>query len=376
MIRQTILLSLVLPFVTCIVERALAAEYSLLVLEPLTGSYAFVGVPLKDGMMMAVDEINSKNLLGQGNSLKVYLEDDATDRTMALTQVNRYAVNPNILAIMGPTFTPVAIPAVQAANEQKIVALVTTNTDEIPKSGPWGFRLTQPAPVTIPYMARYVVDKLKSKACVIVNVQESEAFVQQTHVFSEYVTQRGVKILSTEGVKLSDSDFSALATKIVQMDPDCIFIAGTAQLAGNLITQLRTAGLNSKTQITGQNAMASPDLVKFGGKAVEGVFLFGDWVPGGSTDEGREFAADYTKRYGSPPDNWGPIGYTGMMAMAQAIKSAGPNPTREGVRDALAKVSIPTILGDGTYTFDSARAGHYGMKVLVVKEGRFVAAPE
>jgi predicted Zn-dependent peptidase len=55
-----------------------------------------------------------------------------------------------------------------------------------------------------------------------------------------------------------------------------------AGLADYVDAQMRQAGLDPSTKITGMGSMASPDLVKAGGKAVEGLYLIADWAPGES----------------------------------------------------------------------------------------------
>ena len=80
--------------------------------------------------------------------------------------------------------------------------------------------------------------------------------------------------------------------------------------------------------------------------------------------------------YGTDADNYGAMGYAAMRTTAAALKEAGPNPTRDSVRDALAHLKdVPTILGDGKVSYDADRSPHYGMNVLVVKDGQFVLAP-
>jgi len=50
---------------------SLAAEINVAVMQSLTGSAAFIGTSVKDGMLYAADEINRTGFLGNGNTLKV-----------------------------------------------------------------------------------------------------------------------------------------------------------------------------------------------------------------------------------------------------------------------------------------------------------------
>ena len=361
---------------TALTAPARAEDFTLSIIQSMTGALAFVGVPLVDGMKLAVDEINEKQVLGAGNTLKVIIEDDETNRAQAVSLIKRQALNPKILAILGPTTTTVAIAGAQAANEDKIVALVTTNSPEIAKTGPYGFRLSQPPEVLMEAIGQYSVDKLGIKQCVLIGVLDSAAYVEQTQAYQDYVTAHGMKILAREGIKQGDTDFSALSAKVAAMNPECVFISAIAPTAANLIVQLKQAGLDPKTKLVGMSSMTSAALFDVGGKAVEGLYLVGDWLPG-STQEAKDFAAAYKKRYGAEPDNWGPMGYGGMRVMAEALRRSLPNPTREKIRDNLAQIKdFPTLFGSGKFSYDADRAPHYGTNILVVKDQKFVLAPQ
>ena len=355
---------------------AQAAEYKIVLMQSLTGSSAFIGAPLKDGALIAVEEVNKQQLLGPGNTLKVEVADDATDRTQTLTLLRRYAADPNVLMVMGPTSGAVAVAGAAAANDLKLPVLTTSNSMDVLKAGPWSFILTQPGDFTVPHMANYAVDKLKVRNCTVIGINDVEIYLQMQRVFESVVKQKGAKIGSVESIKGADSDFGALATKVVNAAPDCVFISATAPQAANIIIQLRQAGLDPATKIIGHNAFSSPQLVERGGKAVEGAYFIGDWVPGGSEEQGKRFSQAWKAKYKSDADNWAAVGYTGIQIVTAALKNAGPNPTRESVRVALGQVKdVHVPVGTNKVTYDAERRPNWGMRVLHVKDGRFVQAP-
>lgn len=63
-----------------------------------------------------------------------------------------------------------------------------------------------------------------------------------------------------------------------------------------------------------------------------------------------------------------------QVALA-TLKQAGPQPTREKVRDAYHKLKdVPVVVGSGLWN-QKDRVPSYGAIVLVAKDGKFVAAP-
>lgn len=355
---------------------ATATEYTVVVLQSLTGGAAFIGSPVKDGMVLAAEEINRKGEMGPGNSLKVIVADDANDRTQTLPLLTRYAADPSILLIMGPTSGALATASANAANDLKLPLMTTTNSTDVLKAGPWSGILTQPASVTIPYIANYAADKLKIKNCTVIGISDVEAYVTLQKTFETAIKAKGVTIGAVESIKGSDSDFAALATKVAGGNQDCVFISAAAPQSANIVIQLRQAGLDPKVKIMGHNSLASPQFAERGGKAVEGVYLIGDWVPGGADDFGRAFAAAFKAKYNTEADNWAAVGYGGMRVAAAVLKAAGPNPSREAVRAAMSKAKdIKVVVGQGTYAVDADRVPHVGMNVLTVQNGKFVLAP-
>ncbi len=365
---------------TPLAAPARAAEYSVAILQSLTGPAASIGGAMRDGALIAIEEANASGVLGS-NKLKAVVEDDASDRGQAVTQINRFANDPATLFVLGPTSGAVALAGLVAANQGKVAAGTLMNAiDDVNGTGPWAFSMTQPGAITAPYLGRYAAETLKVKSCAAVGLNDNPASMSTQKAIEDDMTTRGAKVVSHDWVKRTDTDFSAIATKVAAMkDIDCVFIANYAPQGANLVSQLRTAGLAPNIKLMGYNALASPDFIKIGGAAVEGFYMIADWLPGGVNEAGRAFSAKVQARTGSPPDFWAAVGYSHMLVAINAIRNAGPSPTREAVRDALTHKTkdVPVIIGDrGTYTIDENRVAHYGMAVLMVKGGQFVPAPK
>lgn len=356
---------------------ARAEEYNVVVLQSLTGGAAFIGAAVADGARLAADQLNAEGFFGEGNSIAVVYEDDATDRTQTMSLIARHASDPEVLAIMGPTSGAVAIAGASSANEYEIPIIATSNTMDVLELGPWSHILTQPPFITIPYIADYAAQVQGVTNCTIIGVRENEAYVQLQNTFEELVSAQGVNIVGVEQVGMQDSDFSSLATKVATQSQDCVFVSAPASQAANIIVQLRQAGLDPAVKIFGHNSFASPELVARGGAAVEGVFFIGDWIPGGYDDFSTQFATEFEAAFGHPADNWNAIGYGGMLILANAIKNAGEAPTRDSIRAAIAQTrDLQVPAGQGMYSLDEERVPHVGMNVLTVQDGTFVRAPE
>ena len=353
----------------------LAADRKIVILQALTGAAAFVGVPASEGMKFAAEELNAKNFLG-ADRIVVEIADSASARAQAMAAVTRYAADPSVLFILGPTTAPEAIPSAGVANDAKIGMKAMTNAVALLNAGPWGFISAQPPLITMPQLGDYAIDVVKVKSCATIRFTDNEAYVDLERIFVEYTEKRGMKIVDRSGIKQADSDFSTVATRIVAAKPDCVMLFTLGPSAANMAIQLKQAGLPANVKLIGQTGLSSPQLIQIGGAAVEGLVFNSDWTPGGNSPAGAAFATAYKAKTGKEADNWAALGYSYMTVVATAINAAGPNPTRESIRDALAKTKdVPVVIGTGKYSYVN-RIPTYGSTFLMVKDGKFVPAPQ
>ena len=237
-----------------------AADRKIVILQALTGGAAFVGVPASEGMRFAAEELNARNFLG-ADKIVVEVVDSASARPQAMAAVTRYAADPSVLMILGPTTAPEAVPSAGVANDAKIVTKAMSNAVAVLNAGPWSFISAQPPSITMPQLGDYVVDKVKPGTCATIRFTDNEAYVDLERMFVEHTEKRGLKFVDRTGIKQADSDFSAIATRIVAAKPGCVMLFTLGPSAANLAIQLKQAGLPASTRLIGQTGLSSPQLV-------------------------------------------------------------------------------------------------------------------
>lgn len=358
-------------------HAAHAGDRHIAVVQSLTGPAAFIGANFAEGAKMAAEDLNAANYFGDGNKLTIEVLDDATDRTQTLSLMTRLAADGKTLVVLGPTSGAVALSAASIANERSIPMITVTSAMTVVENGPWSYILTKPADALMQDLTAFAAEKVGVKRCAVMGIKDIDAYVELQNEFEKQIRERGVEVVSVDGVAGTDTDFSALATRVASNQQDCVFISGPAALGANMITQLKQAGLDPETKIFGHNGFGGPVLIEKGGAAVDGVYLTGNWAPGGSTnDAAKSFNDKFAAKNGFEPDNWHALGYSGMLAMAAAVKNAGDNPTRESVRDAMnALKDVPIISGRGTFGISTEdRTPLLDTNILTVRDGKFVSA--
>lgn len=351
---------------------ARAADVTIGVELALTGMYSFAGVPGREAMEVAIDEIKEKKLAGD-NTLTWHIEDEASNEQQAITLANQFILRDHALAVLGATASSETLAIAPLFNNAKIPLITPQATsDAILKTGDWVFRVPASSAI-ISSIARYAVEKRGVKRVAIVFARDNAGNVAQSQVAKAYFQQHGVTVVDEESVLTADSDFSTLVTKLASLNINGAFLAVGAEQAANLIIQARQAGLDPSVGIFGPPSMGTVSFLRIGGKAVEGASFVVDYYSGADTPGNRDFVQRYQARYHHLPDNSAAVAYASAQLLALAIKNAGPNPTSQGVRDAFAKLrDVPTILGDGHFSLDADRNPNYGAIVLTVKNGQFV----
>jgi len=375
-ISRTVLLGAAAACLATTVRPALAEDYVIGAEMALTGTYAWIGVPSREGLEVGIAEINASGMLG-ANKLKVLIEDTASDKTQAISLINRFSARDKAVMVLGPSSSSEGVAIGPVANELKIPLLTTTAvSDAINKSGQWVFKTPASPALIIGDVAKYAVDKMGVKSVAMVWGRNNDGQVGQKNAALEVFKSRGTKVSAEESVLTSDTDFLAVITKIIATKPEAVFLALVAEQSANFIIQARQQGIDPATKFLGVPNFGSDQFTLIGGKAVEGAVYVADYYAGQDSEENKRFVEAYRKRYNRSPDNGAALGYTTAKLVAAALKGAGANPSSDAVRESLLKIKdMPVILGRGKFNFDPDRGALYEGVIMTVKDGKFTPAP-
>ncbi len=351
---------------------AQAQEVKLGVVLSNTGTFAFVGAPVINAIKLAHEEMVAANYFG-ATKVTLMVEDNRSDKQEALTLISRMATRDNAVMVIGPVSTGEAMAAAPLAVDLKIPLFTTATAPDVLKPGNWIFKSTETAEQTMVPLGKFVAEKVKPKSCVYVFIRDNEGYVRQKDILRDTMKAAGVAVSSEESILAADSDFTALATKIAASKADCLYIGTPPEQGANIVIQARQAGMPANTVLVGNSGMGSARYLNAGGKVVEGTYLPAEFVPAGVNELGKAFIANYTKKYNTAPDSWAAVGYSMMLIAGNAIKAAGPNPTREAVREAMAKTKdLPVVIGQGKFSIDENRIPSFGAVVLQIKDGKWI----
>ena len=178
----------------------------------------------------------------------------------------------------------------------------------------------------------------------------------------------GVNIVATETFADKDTDFSAQLTKIHNVNPDAVVVAGYYQEGGLILKKMREMGMDQP--VLGDNGFVSPELGKMAGAAADNVYVSSMWSADRKDEKVQKFVESYTKAYGRAPDQFAASAYDGVYMAMDAMQRAGTTTDHKKIRDALAQMKdFKGVCG--TFSFDEKRDPVVDLILMKMQDGKF-----
>ena len=155
------------------------------------------------------------------------------------------------------------------AAEAKTVQLAFAPAPRPGGADDWTFPLPQPVPLMSDALAaRMVADKVRRVAFLGWNEGYGEMWLQ---AFTASAKKAGLEIVATERFAPIDTAITAQALKVLAAKPDAVLVVGAGSAAAMPQINLKERGWRGPVYHT--HGSGSPDLVRVGGKAMEGAIL-------------------------------------------------------------------------------------------------------
>ena len=338
----------------------------------LTGNSASYGASAKNGMEMAVKEINDQGGL-LGKKIEIVTADNRSEATEAANAMQKL-LDSDVKFIIGPDTSSGSLACVNTADKEKIPMITPygTNPDITvdPSSKqvhPYVFRTAFIDTFQGKVMADFAVTNLKAKTAAIYVDNSSDYAKGLQKFFVDEFGAKGGQVVSEEAYLQKDTDFKAALTKIKAANPDIIFVPGYYQEVGMIVKQARELGITQP--IVGGDGWDSAKLIEIAGADNLNNCYFGNHYSADDTsDEVKTFVANYQKAYNVKPDAPAALAYDSVMILAKAIKDAN-SLDADKVKDALAKISNLKAV-TGTITYDENHDPVKSAVILTFKEGK------
>jgi len=298
-------------------QAADAAVIRLGAAEALTGPVAQYGISIRNGLELAINEINAKGGIN-GDRLELTVEDDQAKKEEAINVFRQLIFRDKVLMIFGPTLSNSAFAADPIANQARIVVFGTSNTASgLTDKMPFVFRNSVMEADVLPVTVKAAQQHYKlGKVAVIYG--NDDAFTKDGYdVFRRVLAADRIPVTTTETYAKGDVDFKAQLTRIKSTSPDAIVCSCLAEEAANIMLQARTLGL--KQPFIGGNGFNSPKLFQIAKGAADGTMMGTPWSSENHTPANDAFMKAYRAKYQADPDQFAAQAYDAVHITAQAI---------------------------------------------------------
>ena len=317
----------------------------------LTGQTSSFGQSTKNGIQLAVDEINAAGGVN-GRKITLVIEDDQGRPEQAKTVISKLINQDKVIAVLGEVASSNSLAAAPVAQEAKIPMITPSSTNpKVTEVGDYISRVCFIDPFQGSVMAKFAANTLKAKTAAIIGDVQSDYSKGLTEFFTQEFTKLGGKVVAEQKYAQTDPDFKAQLTAIRNTNPDVIYIPGYYGQVAIIAKQARELGMNMP--LLGGDGWDSPELWKLGGEALKNSYISNHYSAENPAPEIQNFVKAYQAKFNVVPDSLAALAYDSAKVLADAIKRAGGTDSAK-LKDAInATKDFKGVTG--TITLDASR---------------------
>lgn len=344
-------------------------EIKIGVLEPLSGTAAGLGLPVMDGVKLAVDQANST---GSAKGCKVSLEsqDYKSDTSTAATRVQRL-ISDGVYGIVGPNQGSATLAISPMIKRAKVPVCAFNNTISITNGqNPYIFRCQSDDSDNV--RAAVLFAKQQYHAAKVVVLHTDDAYGTDAANALKSVAKSGSTAINVA----DDISFSYTATDITSewsrakaADPDAYILWGSGSSMAVALRDAQQLGIDKP--IIGSQGLASQAIVDAAGSAADGVYAVGLIDPSTTTPAQETVAKLLKQEKGAnyQPTLYNYIGWDSVQLLLMA-HAKNPDDAKAGLEQLGSKA-----LTAGTYDFSPQNHNGLGLNsiwITQIKNGKFV----
>ena len=275
----------------------------------LTGSAANLGINIRNGVDLAVNQFNEENA-----DCQVTLEeyDSAGDPNQATGLATQAIGDETVIGIVGPAFSGESETAGPIFAEGGLPTITASATNPDLAENGWDTfqRILGNDASQGPAAAAYISDVLASESVFVVD--DASAYGKG---LADIVNEElGDAVVGEDTIQTGQTDFSATVTAIRSSNADTVFFGGYYAEAGLLVQQMRGAGIEATFVVA--DGVKDPGFIEAAGDAAEGTIITCPCLP---PEESQEFFDAYQEAYGTAPATYSAEAYDAANVFLEGI---------------------------------------------------------
>ena len=245
-----------------------AADVRFAYVGEISGSIAVSGGNFRDGIILAVEEINAKGgILKEKIALSIL--DTQTNPGVARSQMQK-AIDGDPYVILGPIFSGNVKSTMPLLQKAEIPHLVGGEAAAITSLGnPYLFRTSFTQDIAMPKIATYIKDTLKAKTVAVIYVNNDFGKGGRDVIVPEFDCSSASRWWPTSPPTRARSTCRRRVLKAKQSNADALFVYLHEEESARILRELRKQGYDKP--IVGETTLANEKVIELAGDAANGI---------------------------------------------------------------------------------------------------------
>jgi branched-chain amino acid transport system substrate-binding protein len=329
--------ALLLPALMLASGAALAQDVKLAYVGEISGQLAVSGGNFRDGIILAVEEINAKGGIA-GKKVDLQLYDTQSNPSVARAQMQK-ALDGDVFAVLGPVLSGNVKVTMQMLQQQEVPHLIGGEAADIVTLGDkFLFRTSFGQQIGMPKIAAHIRDNLKAKTVGLIWVNNDFGKAGRDQL-KKALDAVGVTLAADISTEPGQVDFAADVVKLKAANADVQFIYSNEEECARIMREAKKQGL--KGPFVGDTTLLSQKTIELGGDASEGVQGHVGLTSDAPIEAVQDYKGRFQKRFNYVSDHNGIKGYTGVYAIKYVVeKKLGGKLDKKGFADAMHGLTI------------------------------------
>jgi branched-chain amino acid transport system substrate-binding protein len=285
----------------------------------LSGGGATVGNNWKNGIDLAVEEINAKGGI-LGRKIEVTHADSQSNPGVARAQVQK-ALDSEPYVLLGPGYSGSVKVTAPLVAEAGITQIMGGEAAELTQAGnKFLFRTSFGQQSSMPKVAKYINDEVKAKSVAVVWVNNDFGKGGRDVITKEFGNY-GIKVVADISTEAGQADFAADVTKIKAANPDAVFIYLNEEESARILKELKRQGVT--VPLIGETTLVGQKVIELAGDAANGARGHVGLTTDAPVELIKQFRDKFVKKYNYVPDHNGIKGYLAIYMIKATTEKMG-----------------------------------------------------
>lgn len=326
---------------------------------PLSGDVAVYGIGARNGVELAIKEINAAGGIN-GKQVVLISEDDEGNPEKSVNAYKKLTTKDGVKMVIGSLTSGCTIAITDLAQAQKVILMAPAATQEsVTDAGNYIFRACFIDPFQGTVGGKFASQNLNAKNAAVLYDITNDYSIGLYENFKIEFEKNGGKVVAAESYSANDKDFNAQLTKIKNANPDVVYLPDYYATVSLIAKQLRAQGISAPMI----GADGWDGIIDNAGDEVLNGFFSNHYAADSTDSKVKLFVSSYKADYNETPVSFAALAYDCMFLLKDAMVASGSTTDSEAIRAALENIKGSYVTGN--LTFD---AKHNPVKSAVIVE--------